>query len=187
MRIKEDNTATIRVLKKGYSSKLRHVLRTLKLNLGVVKEGIEDHGVQLEHVETDKQCTDIFTKDLAPMKWPNAMTLMGMNTSMGKSAGASTAAAANVSTVVEEPYDNPKVIAAPIVNNGVRSAVKLLDETIGIIKSWEPLLSHDDLVQASANVVLETQAASASTKSVHARPGGKLPGWGHTCLSVLCT
>ena len=38
LRIKEDNTATIRVLKNGYSSKLRHVLRTHKLNLGVVKK-----------------------------------------------------------------------------------------------------------------------------------------------------
>ena len=47
LRMKEDNTATIKVLKKGYSAKLRHVQRTHKLDLGLVKEAIEDQGAIL--------------------------------------------------------------------------------------------------------------------------------------------
>ena len=77
LRVKEDNQATIKVLKKGYSQKLAHVKRTHKVNLGSVHEGIEEHGVQLEYVESAKQAADIFTKDLTPAKWPNAIWLLG--------------------------------------------------------------------------------------------------------------
>ena len=56
MRAKEDNTATIKVLRKGCSAKLRHVLRTHKIDLGLIKDllddGIMDH---LDHVE-DEDC-----------------------------------------------------------------------------------------------------------------------------------
>ena len=39
---------------------VRHVNRTHKLDLGIVKERIEDGDI-LEHVETKKQAADIFT------------------------------------------------------------------------------------------------------------------------------
>ena len=37
----EDNQATIKVLLRGYSSKLRHIQRTHKVNLGSVKEELD--------------------------------------------------------------------------------------------------------------------------------------------------
>ena len=80
LRCKEDNTATIKVMRKGYSNKLRHVNRTHKLNLGIMKEALENESAALEHVETDKQAADIFTKDLPPLKWPPALKLMRMQT-----------------------------------------------------------------------------------------------------------
>ena len=77
-RMKEDNTATIKVLQQGYSQKLRHVTRTHKLDIGIVKEAIDEDVAKLEHVTTDKQAADIFTKDLQPCKWPRALQLVGI-------------------------------------------------------------------------------------------------------------
>ena len=36
--------------------------------------------MKLQYVETDKQAADIFTKALEPLKWPNAIGLLGMQT-----------------------------------------------------------------------------------------------------------
>ena len=78
LRIQEDNTATIKVLRKGYSWKFCHVARAHKLDLGIVKEAIEDQSVLLDHVETTKQCADIFTKDLPAHAWTHAINLLGL-------------------------------------------------------------------------------------------------------------
>ena len=78
LRVKEDNQATIKIFKKGFSPKLTHVSRTHKINLGTAYEAFADLGVELEYVETDKQVADIFTKDLGPCKWPNALALIGI-------------------------------------------------------------------------------------------------------------
>ena len=45
--ILEDNEATIKVAKKGYSSKLRHCLRHHKINLGSVYEAIENNPIEI--------------------------------------------------------------------------------------------------------------------------------------------
>ena len=79
LRVKEDNQATIKVVKKGFSPKLRHIQRTHKVNLGCLQEIFEeDESSVLEYVETDKQAADIFTKGLVPAKWPNALALLGI-------------------------------------------------------------------------------------------------------------
>ena len=78
--IYEDNQATIKVLNKGYSSKLRHVTRHHKVDLGSVKEVLDEHNVELQYIETTKQCADIFTKALTPCKWPHAVGLLGIKT-----------------------------------------------------------------------------------------------------------
>ena len=62
---------------KGYSAKLAPMLRSQKLNLGAMHEGISVHGVLLDYVESAKQAPDIFMKDLAPSKWDNALRLLG--------------------------------------------------------------------------------------------------------------
>ena len=75
---REDNEATIKVVKKGYSAKLRHVSRTHKVNLGSLYELFHDPKYTIEHVGTNDQCADIFTKGLEPYKWDNAISLLNM-------------------------------------------------------------------------------------------------------------
>jgi len=75
--ILEDNEATIKVAKKGYSSKLRHCLRHHKINLGLVKEAIENNSIEIVYCHTNFQAADIFTKALEPHKWENALSLLG--------------------------------------------------------------------------------------------------------------
>ena len=79
LRVKEDNQATIKVILKGFSPKLRHIQRTHKVNLGSLQEIFEeDTSSVLEYVETEKQAADIFTKALVPAKRPHALALLGI-------------------------------------------------------------------------------------------------------------
>ena len=80
LRIYEDNMATIKVVNKGYSPKLRHILRTHKVNLSSIKEAIDNDNVELRYVETEQQAADVFTKALCPQKWPAAMEMLGIMT-----------------------------------------------------------------------------------------------------------
>jgi len=81
--IHEDNQATILVVERGYSSKLRHITRTHKINLGSLSELLQDNGIKLQYVESAKQAADIFTKALEPIKWPNATELLNIKASAG--------------------------------------------------------------------------------------------------------
>ena len=76
--IHEDNQATIRVVEKGYSPKLRHILRTHKVNLGSIREIIDHDSVSIGYIDTLLQAADIFTKALTPLKWHNALKLLNM-------------------------------------------------------------------------------------------------------------
>jgi len=78
LEIMEDNQATIKVVRKGYSMKLRHIGRTHKVNLGSLKEVIDSDHVELSYCRTDDMAADIFTKALPPLKWDNALKLLGM-------------------------------------------------------------------------------------------------------------
>jgi len=78
--ILEDNQATIKIVRKGYSSKLRHIYRTHKVNLGSIKEVLEEDNVTLMYCNTHFQAADIFTKALAPSAWQNALDLLGIVT-----------------------------------------------------------------------------------------------------------
>ena len=78
LEIMEDNQATIKVVKNGYSPKLRHVSRTHKVDLGSVYEVVEQENVDLKYVDTLLQAADIFTKALGPNKWDNALALLGL-------------------------------------------------------------------------------------------------------------
>ena len=46
--IQEDNQATIKVVENGYSSKLRHISRTHKVNLGSLSEILQQRGMKLQ-------------------------------------------------------------------------------------------------------------------------------------------
>jgi hypothetical protein len=74
----EDNQATILVVKKGFSPKLRHISRTHKVNLGSLTEVFEDKHIQLSYIKTDDQAADIFTKALPPQKWGAALAMLNI-------------------------------------------------------------------------------------------------------------
>ena len=76
----EDNQATIQVVQRGYSQKLRHISRTHKVNLGSLAEVFQDSHTKLRYTESSKQCADIFTKALEPHAWDNAIGLLEMKT-----------------------------------------------------------------------------------------------------------
>lgn len=78
----EDNQATILVIRKGYSPKLRHIQRTHKVNLGSLSEQFSDEHVKLFYCQTNDQAADIFTKALPPQKWGHALQLLGMRTDL---------------------------------------------------------------------------------------------------------
>ena len=80
LEVMEDNQATIKVARAGFSAKLRHVQRTHAVNLSSLKEVLRFDGVSIEYVDTKDQTADVFTKALAPQKWDNAMQLLGMAT-----------------------------------------------------------------------------------------------------------
>ena len=74
----QDNSAVIQIVEAGYSPKLRHVSKTHRINLSSLYEVFEDPSVRLTYISTDKQCADIFTKALAPCKFPHALDLLQM-------------------------------------------------------------------------------------------------------------
>ena len=78
LEVMEDNQATIRVVLKGFSNKLRHISRTHKVDLSSIHEEISKDNVKVSYCETDRQAADIFTKALAPLKWDNALSLLGI-------------------------------------------------------------------------------------------------------------
>ena len=73
LKIHEDNQATILVVRKGFSPKLRHISRTHKVNLSSLSEVIAEGNIDLDYVDTNEQAADIFTKALPPHKWPAAL------------------------------------------------------------------------------------------------------------------
>ena len=82
LRVHEDNQATILVVKKGYSPKLRHITRTHKVNLSCLSEVFRDDSAEIEYTHTDDQAADIFTKALPPHKWAAALILLGIRTDL---------------------------------------------------------------------------------------------------------
>ena len=61
LEVKEDNEATIKVIRKGYSPKLRHIQRTRKVNLASLAEQFENPNLQLEYIHTTKQVADLIS------------------------------------------------------------------------------------------------------------------------------
>jgi hypothetical protein len=78
--IKEDYEATIKIVNKGYSPKIRSLARTHRVSVGDIHDIIQQDDVSIEHVATEDQAADIFTKALEPQKWGNALALLGMHT-----------------------------------------------------------------------------------------------------------
>ena len=72
----EDNEATIKVVQKGFSAKLRHIGRVHKVNLGSLSETFAEPNIMLMYVNTKEQAADIFTKGLEACKWQPALDML---------------------------------------------------------------------------------------------------------------
>jgi hypothetical protein len=80
LQVLEDNEATIKIIRKGYSPKMRHINRTHKVNLARLAEEFNADGsrVTVEYVNTSEQAADIFTKAVAPQKWSDALRMLNI-------------------------------------------------------------------------------------------------------------
>ncbi len=74
----EDNQATITVVQKGFSPKLRHIARTHRVDLGSLSEVFRKDSLTLQYIGTDDQAADIFTKALPPQKWGAALHMLNI-------------------------------------------------------------------------------------------------------------
>ena len=74
----QDNSAVIQIVHAGYSPKLRHVSKTHRINLSSLYEVFEDPYARLQYINTELQRADVFTKALAPAKFPAALKLLQM-------------------------------------------------------------------------------------------------------------
>ena len=86
--IMEDNETTIGNIQKGYSPALKYMLRTQRVDIGLMHEIFEeglldDHGdYTVAYCESSKQKGDLFTKELDTIeKFKEALRLIGMSVS----------------------------------------------------------------------------------------------------------
>ena len=80
--IYEDNEATEKIVRSGFSQKLRHMTRTHKVNLGSLCDVVASPDRTLKHVTSVDQIADVFTKAVEQQGWQNALRLLGMTTSV---------------------------------------------------------------------------------------------------------
>ena len=77
VQVLEDNQATITILLKGDSEKLRHTDRTQRISFGWLKQQFERKFFNLVNADTSEQVADIFTKAFAERtKWLHALRLI---------------------------------------------------------------------------------------------------------------
>eukprot|EP00435_Cladocopium_sp_Y103_P034912 s909_g9.t1 len=74
IRILEDISAVIAIIAKGFSQKLRHLAKTHRVNVASTCEVVNDSDdVQVQHVPSEDQRSDVMTKALASQKWARAL------------------------------------------------------------------------------------------------------------------
>ena len=87
--VKEDNTACIQAVRKGYSPALRSMPRTQRVSLGDLHETFQEQQAQrlsdgpvlLQHQETKQHKGDVFTKYLDPTNYNDALRRLGVSRS----------------------------------------------------------------------------------------------------------
>ena len=76
----EDNQATITIVNKGDSEKMRHTDRTQNISFGWLKQQFEAEHFDMINVDTLEQVADIFTKPFAEKtKWLHSLRLINHN------------------------------------------------------------------------------------------------------------
>ena len=78
LKLKEDNTATIRIIETGYSSQLRYISKTQRVSIGFVHEACSAEDVLLEYIDTNLQKGDFLTKGLDQLKIKSACLMVGI-------------------------------------------------------------------------------------------------------------
>ena len=75
---KKEHMQTLQVVAKGYSKKLRHLPRTQRICLGVLKELVDDPDmrISMEHCPTAQMKADLFTKSLNTEKYIEAKKMI---------------------------------------------------------------------------------------------------------------
>ena len=76
--IMEDNEACISICNSGYSSCMRHLSRTHRVNVAFLSQTLKENGISIEKIESELQRADPFTKTFAGPAWQHALALMGL-------------------------------------------------------------------------------------------------------------
>jgi len=74
----QDNTATIQVIRNGFSVKLRHLGKTHKIDVTSLYDVFKADSLDLKHCPTDMPAADVFTKNLEQSKWQHALSMIGI-------------------------------------------------------------------------------------------------------------
>ena len=72
----QDNTATIQVIRNGYSARLRHLGKAHKINVQGLYDAFQEPGIMIQHCPTEQQAADIFTKCLDVQKWQHTLDMI---------------------------------------------------------------------------------------------------------------
>jgi hypothetical protein len=75
----EDNTAAIQAAKDGYSSKLKHVARHNRINIGWLGEFFAEEGNTCRYAESALHKGDLFTKEFNSEKFEACKRLIGLS------------------------------------------------------------------------------------------------------------
>ena len=78
MKLKEDNSATLAILKSGFSVKLRHASRTHRIDVASLAETIKAQDMIAEYCSTDLQAADALTKVIQPNAWERLLQLLSV-------------------------------------------------------------------------------------------------------------
>ena len=78
MKLKEDNAATLTILKNGFSVKLRHASRTHRVDVASLAETIKEQDMIAEYCSTDRQAADALTKVIQPHAWERLLQLLSV-------------------------------------------------------------------------------------------------------------
>ena len=78
--INEDNEATIKIIKAGYSQQLRHVQKTHRISISLMHDiCVKDPNMSLIHIDSERQRGDILTKGLDRIKHVAALELANLH------------------------------------------------------------------------------------------------------------
>ena len=76
--IREDNEATIKIIQKGYSARLRALPRVQRISIAALSDYRKRPDCELVYVDTANQLADSFTKPMPGAKWDHVLLSLGL-------------------------------------------------------------------------------------------------------------